>query len=105
MPAINQGGFVTDVDAFDASFFRISRAEAQITDPQQRILLQLTWACLEDAGIVAAKLKGTDTGVFIGASNCDYSRLIQEAALEIEAPHRVGNSLAVFANRLSCYFE
>ncbi|HET8888130.1 MAG TPA: type I polyketide synthase, partial [Candidatus Angelobacter sp.] len=105
MPAIDQGGFVSDVDAFDASFFRISRAEAEITDPQQRILLQLAWACLEDAGILPEVLKGSNTGVFIGASNCDYSRLIQEAGLEVEAHHGTGSSLAVLANRLSYFFD
>ena len=105
MPAINLGGFVNDVDAFDAPFFRMSRTEAEITDPQQRILLQLAWACLEDAGILPEAIKGSKTGVFIGASNCDYSRLIQEAELEVEAHHGIGSSLAVLANRLSYFFD
>jgi len=104
-PGIDQGGFVCDVDAFDNEFFRISPTEAQRTDPQQRILLQLAWACFEDAGIVPASIKGTDTGVFIGASNCDYSRLIRDAGLKVEAHHGVGNSLAVLANRLSYFFD
>ncbi len=105
MPAIDQGGFVNDVDTFDASFFRISRVEAEVTDPQQRMLLQLAWAILEDAGILPEALKGSNTGVFIGASNCDYSRLIQEAGLKVEAHHGIGSSLAVLANRLSYFFD
>src|SRR6266508_1765833 len=104
-PGIDQGGFVNDVDAFDALFFRISAAEAQITDPQQRMLLELAWACLEDAGVLPASLKGSNTGVFVGASNCDYSRLIQEAGLEIEAHYGVGSSLAILANRLSYFLD
>jgi acyl transferase domain-containing protein len=104
-PGIDQGGFVNDVDAFDAAFFRISAAEAQITDPQQRMLLELAWACLEDAGILPATLKGSNTGVFVGASNCDYSRLIQESGLEIEAHHGVGSSLAILANRISYFLD
>src|SRR5216684_5568627 len=103
-PGIDRGGFVDDADAFDAAFFRISPAEARITDPQQRMLLELAWACLEDAGIVAAGLKGSNTGVFVGASNCDYSRLVQDAGLEVEAYHGVGSSLAVLANRVSYFF-
>ena len=102
---IDRGGFVVDVDAFDAAFFRLSPAEAQITDPQQRMLMELAWTCLEDAGILPAALKGSDTGVYVGASNCDYSRLIQEAGIDIEAHHGVGSSLAILANRLSYFFD
>ncbi|NVO09902.1 MAG: SDR family NAD(P)-dependent oxidoreductase [Bacteroidales bacterium] len=102
---IDQGGFMDNVDAFDSSFFRVSPIEAQITDPQQRILLELAWACLEDANILPAALKGTNIGVFVGASNTDYSRLIQEAKLEIEAHNAIGSSLAVLANRISYYFD
>ncbi|EDP94607.1 polyketide synthase of type I [Kordia algicida OT-1] len=102
---IDQGGFMQNAAAFDASFFRISPKEAQITDPQQRILLELAWACLEDAGIPAKKLIGSNTGVFVGASNADYSRKVQDAKLAIEAHHAVGSSLAILANRLSYYFD
>jgi acyl transferase domain-containing protein/enoyl-CoA hydratase/carnithine racemase/acyl carrier protein len=104
-PGIDRGGFVDDGDAFDAAFFRISPAEAQVTDPQQRMLLQLAWTCLEDAGVLPAALKGTNTGVFVGASNCDYSRLVQDAGLEIEAYNGVGSSLAILANRISYFYD
>uniref|UniRef100_UPI000E3248F9 SDR family NAD(P)-dependent oxidoreductase n=1 Tax=Steroidobacter cummioxidans TaxID=1803913 RepID=UPI000E3248F9 len=104
-PGIDQGGYLTDGDAFDASFFRVSPTEAQITDPQQRILLELAWTCLEDAGVLPAHLRGTRTGVFVGASNCDYSRLIQTARVETEAHHATGSSLAIIANRLSYFLD
>ncbi|GFE86020.1 SDR family NAD(P)-dependent oxidoreductase [Steroidobacter agaridevorans] len=104
-PGIDQGGYLSDGDAFDASFFRVSPAEAQITDPQQRILLELAWSCLEDAAVLPAHLRGTRTGVFVGASNCDYSRLIQTAGVETEAHHATGSSLAIIANRLSYFFD
>jgi acyl transferase domain-containing protein/enoyl-CoA hydratase/carnithine racemase/acyl carrier protein/NAD(P)-dependent dehydrogenase (short-subunit alcohol dehydrogenase family) len=104
-PGIDQGGFLRHADAFDASFFRMSPKEAQITDPQQRMLLELTWACLEDASMVPAALKGTDIGVFIGASNCDYYRLMQANNLATQANHAVGGSLAVLANRISYFFD
>ena len=94
-----------DAESFDAAFFRISPKEAQITDPQQRILLELTWACLEEAGILPSSLKGSDTGVFIGASGSDYSRLMQSLRVEVEAHHATGSSLAVLANRLSYFFD
>ena len=104
-PGIDQGGFVRDAEAFDAAFFRISPAEAQVTDPQQRMMLELAWASLEDAGVLPADLRGSKTGVFVGASNCDYSRLVQEAGLEIEAHNGVGSSLAILANRVSYFFD
>lgn len=104
-PGINQAGFIENAEMFDAGFFRISPTEAQITDPQQRILLELAWECIEDAGILPSKLKGTNTGVFIGASNNDYSRLIQEAKLDLPAHYAIGSSLAVLANRLSYFLD
>ncbi|MDR3046974.1 MAG: GNAT family N-acetyltransferase, partial [Bacteroidales bacterium] len=105
MPGIDRGGFVNDADKFDASFFRMLPSEAQTTDPQQRMLLELAWSCLEDANILPKDLKETNVGVFVGASNSDYSRLIQDAKLDVEAHYAVGNSLAVLANRISYYFD
>ena len=102
---IERGGFLTDGECFDAPFFRISPSEAEVTDPQQRLLLEVSWACFEDAGILPAALRGTDTGVFVGASNSDYAHLLQDAATEVEAHSAIGNSLAVLANRLSYFYD
>lgn len=104
-PGIDQGGYLTDGEAFDASLFRVTPLEAQVTDPQQRILLELAWSCLEDAGVPPARLRGTRTGVFVGASNTDYSRLIQAAGLPTEAHHATGTSLAIIPNRLSYFLD
>ncbi|MEO7324484.1 MAG: SDR family NAD(P)-dependent oxidoreductase, partial [Dokdonella sp.] len=104
-PGIDQGGFVADVDAFDAAFFRISPAEAQLMDPQQRLVLQLAWSCLEDANLRPADIAGRPVGVFVGASNGDYSRLLQDAGVEVEAHLGVASSLAVIANRVSYFFD
>ncbi|TDR44820.1 acyl transferase domain-containing protein, partial [Tahibacter aquaticus] len=104
-PGIDQGGFVSDADAFDAAFFRISPAEAQLMDPQQRLVLQLAWSCLEDANLRPADIAGSAVGVFVGASNSDYSRLLQDAGVEVEAHLGVASSLAVIANRVSYFFD
>ena len=70
------GAFVDDIDQFDATFFRISPVEAQLLDPQQRMMLEISWQALEDAGIDPDRLKGSRTGVYAGISNNDYRGVI-----------------------------
>ena len=68
------------IDRFDAAFFRISPVEAQLLDPQQRLILETSWRALEDAGIDPDLLKDSLTGVYAGISNNDYRGLILEAS-------------------------
>ena len=99
------GGFIEQVDQFDAHFFGISPREAARMDPQQRLLLEVAWEALEDAGQVRETLAGTATGVFIGISNNDYGR-IQFADLDrIDAYAGTGNALSIAANRISYVFD
>lgn len=67
-----QGGFVDAVADFDADFFTIAPSEALLMDPQQRLTLEGAWEAVEHAGIDPTKLKGTDTGVFVGVMSYDY---------------------------------
>lgn len=69
------GGFLEQVDQFDASFFRMSPREVKYTDPQQRLLLEETWKALERAGINPEALSGSQTGVFVGIFADDYKLL------------------------------
>ena len=73
------GAYVDGIDQFDASFFRISPVEAQLLDPQQRMMLETSWQALEDAGIDAEGLAGSRTGVYAGISNYDYRWLIMDS--------------------------
>ncbi|BCJ94415.1 hypothetical protein acsn021_19840 [Anaerocolumna cellulosilytica] len=66
------GGYLEEVDTFDASFFGISEEEAPYIDPQHRILLETVWKSIEHAGYSAQTLWGSNTGVFVGARGCVY---------------------------------
>jgi len=79
------GAFVDDIDQFDDSFFRISPVEAQLLDPQQRMMLEVSWHALEDAGINPDRLKGSRTGVYTGISNDEYRMMVVDSAKPAEA--------------------
>ncbi|HLX01361.1 MAG TPA: beta-ketoacyl synthase N-terminal-like domain-containing protein, partial [Trinickia sp.] len=98
------GGFIDDIDAFDAEFFNIAPREAQRADPQHRILLQLAWHALEDAGLAPGSLAGSRTGVFLGVSSSDYAHL-QGGVEALDAYSATGNAHSIAANRISYYFD
>ena len=79
------GAFVDDIDQFDDAFFRISPVEAELLDPQQRMMLETSWEALEDAGIDPEGLKETLTGVYTGISNDEYRMLVVDSSKPTEA--------------------
>ncbi len=99
------GGFLGQVNQFDANFFGISPREAVRMDPQQRLLLEVTWEALQDAGQVPERLAGTQTGVFIGIATNDYGRLQWNDLARIDAYAGTGNALSIAANRISYLFD
>ncbi len=98
------GGFIDDVDKFDAQFFNISPREAKTMDPQQRLLLNMTWEALEYAGQSPDNLAGSNTGVFIGICSNDYSRL-QQKHDQLDAYFGTGSAFSTAANRLSFFLN
>lgn len=105
-PGIDRGGFLDEIARFDARFFRITPREAQLMDPQQRILLELTWETLEDAGSPPNTLIGTRTGVFVGASGSDYALLLQKSSGgDMDAHAGTGGAASILANRISYFYD
>jgi natural product biosynthesis luciferase-like monooxygenase protein len=98
------GGFLEQVDHFDPQFFEISPREAERMDPQQRLLLEVSWEALENAGQAPERLAGSQTGVFIGISNGDYSRL-QDHPTTSDIYSGTGNAFSIAANRLSYFLD
>jgi acyl transferase domain-containing protein/acyl carrier protein len=98
----DQGGFLSDIARFDAQFFNIPAREAESLDPQQRLLLEATWHALENANIDPKQLKGTRTSVFVGISNSDYARLLEQGGLsQLDAYFGSGTALNAAAGRIA----
>ncbi len=97
------GAFVSDIDKFDPAFFGITPREAASMDPQQRMLLEVTWEALENAGLAPDKLAGSATGVFVGISTNDFAHYLQQGndPTHIDPYTGTGGAFCVAAGRLS----
>lgn len=100
-----RGGFLGDIAGFDAEFFGIAGGEAETMDPQQRMLLEVAWAALEDAGIPPSSLRGSRTGVFVGLSAGEYGYLTLTDPTTVDVWSATGAATSIAANRLSYLFD
>lgn len=93
---------IENVDAFDASFFKISSREAKSMDPQHRLLLETSYEALEDAGSFNFSKKA-NTGVFVGITQSEYGTLLTSSSdvEEIDSFFSTGNLLNAAAGRIS----
>ena len=97
-----RGGFIPDIDKFDAEFFMISPQEALVMDPQQRLLLQTVWHTLEHAGYSKQALWGSNCGVFIGARAGTYQPIADDKVARATVTGSISNFIAA---RLSDFYN
>ncbi|MGV2826967.1 beta-ketoacyl synthase N-terminal-like domain-containing protein [Myxosarcina sp. GI1(2024)] len=98
------GGFLQQVDGFDPLFFNISPREAERMDPQQRLFLEVAWEALENAGLAADKLAGSQTGVFTAMAVVNYDQFLYKNVSDlsqITAYDGLGTTLSLTSSRLS----
>lgn len=95
------GGFVENLDMFDAQFWGISPREALRMDPQQRWLLECAWECMEDAGYQPSKLRGTATGVYVGIASNDYAQVQMTSPDGVDVHTNSGSTLSIASNRIA----
>lgn len=101
------GGYVDGIDQFDPQLFGISPREAASMDPQQRMLLEVAWRSLEDAGQPTEKIAGRSVAVYTGISSFDYAVAgLSDQDRGVISPYsNTGGSSSIAANRISYCFD
>lgn len=105
---VYKGGLLSQpIDSFDAEFFGITAVEAAYLDPQQRLLLETTWHALEHAGVTQQQLSQSKTGIFVGASNQDFAKLVAKHgdATQYNRYVNAGGHNGTLAGRLAYFLK
>lgn len=102
---VTWAGSIDGIAEFDPEFFGISDREAELMDPNQRLIMMYVYRAIEDAGYSPKSLSGKNVAVFIGTANSGYDRLIEKSGDEIEAFTATGTQPSVGPNRISYYLD
>jgi acyl transferase domain-containing protein len=98
---VRRGGFVRDVEDFDAAFFGLSPREALSLDPQQRLVLEVAWEALQRANLRPGTLAGSSTGVYLGAMSSDYDIARRWDVDGIDGYKVTGNASSLISGRVA----
>ncbi len=97
----NQGGFLKDIEKFDANFFNISPKEAEKLDPQQRLLLEVAYEAIDDSTISKEKLWGSNAGVFVAMWISDWEHRIKKFNHDFDVYSTTGSGRYAASGRIS----
>uniref|UniRef100_A0A8C0FUG6 Fatty acid synthase n=1 Tax=Bubo bubo TaxID=30461 RepID=A0A8C0FUG6_BUBBB len=100
-----RNGKLKEIGKFDASFFGVHPKQAHTMDPQLRMLLEVSYEAILDGGVNPATLRGTDIGVWVGASGSEAGEAFSQDPEEISGYSMTGCQRAMFANRISYFFD
>uniref|UniRef100_A0A8C7EDZ7 Fatty acid synthase n=1 Tax=Nothoprocta perdicaria TaxID=30464 RepID=A0A8C7EDZ7_NOTPE len=100
-----RNGKLKDISKFDASFFGVHPKQANTMDPQLRLLLEVSYEAILDGGINPGTLRGTDTGVWVGASGSEAAEAFSQDPEELLGYSMTGCQRAMFANRISYFYD
>ncbi|MCO5231227.1 MAG: SDR family NAD(P)-dependent oxidoreductase [Chitinophagales bacterium] len=100
-----RGGWLDNLKDFDAKFFKISPREAEKVDPHQRLMLEVTYEALEDAGLKLEDVWGTRTGVYAGMWSSDFEHILTNSKDDIDVYSTTGSGRYGAAGRLAYFFN
>ncbi|KAI6403654.1 putative PKS/NRPS-like protein biosynthetic cluster [Pyricularia oryzae] len=94
-----------NIRAFDANFFNIQHHEAEVTDPQHRLLLETVYEALATAGLRVEDLRGSSTAVYCGQMMNDYKDLVNFDQDRLQTYTATGTAASILSNRVSYFFD
>lgn len=100
-----RNGKLKDLSKFDAQFFGVHGKQANMMDPQARMLLELTYEAIADAGVNPQSLRGTKTGVYIGSCVSEVEEGLVMDISKVSGYALTGCSRSMFSNRISYTFD
>ncbi|CAL1537406.1 unnamed protein product [Lymnaea stagnalis] len=100
-----RNGKLKEIRHFDAAFFGVHPKQADCMDPQLRLLLEVAYEAIVDAGQTIESVRGTKTGVYVGVSQSDASDAWSADAETLIGYTMPGCCRAMFANRISFFFD